>query len=183
MEISHEGQIAQWARVCAAKEVQGFPHPKERIIFGTTIYPFPKNWDEWTQGVAKRIQTRFHIDVKSQGVSGVQNRFGSVFFTQLFFSFFGLQAIPTDSGMGHQEHGWYGMIRMHLVIYRQGLRMVEEFVIVCQLWPLCWSISQACTLWYLDRDRLDRERASKLYHVPWALVIERSWNHSTIVVA
>lgn len=25
-------------------------------------------------------------------------------------------------------------------------------------------ISQACTLWYLDRDRLDRERASQLYH-------------------
>lgn len=48
------------------------------------------------------------------GVAGVQNRFGSTFFTQLFFSFFGLQA---------------------------------------------------CTLWYLDRDRLDRERASKLYHV------------------
>jgi len=48
------------------------------------------------------------------GVAGVQNRFGSIFFTQLFFSFFGLQA---------------------------------------------------CTLWYLDRDRLDRERASRLYHV------------------
>lgn len=27
-----------------------------------------------------------------QGVAGVQNRFGSIFFTQLFFSFFGLQA-------------------------------------------------------------------------------------------
>ena len=40
--------------------------------------------------------------------------------------------------------------------------------------PQCWSISQACTLWYLDRDRLDRERASKLYHVPWALILERS---------
>ena len=25
-------------------------------------------------------------------------------------------------------------------------------------------VSKACTLWYLDRDRLDRERASKLYH-------------------
>eukprot|EP00439_Symbiodinium_sp_Y106_P086225 s228_g31.t4 len=48
------------------------------------------------------------------GIAGVQNRFGSIFFTQLFFSFFGLQA---------------------------------------------------CTLWYVDRDRLDRERASKLYNV------------------
>ncbi|CAE7547485.1 atrA [Symbiodinium necroappetens] len=48
------------------------------------------------------------------GIVGVQNRFGSIFFTQLFFSFFGLQA---------------------------------------------------CTLWYVDRDRLDRERASKLYNV------------------
>lgn len=48
------------------------------------------------------------------GVAGVQNRFGSAFFTQLFFSFFGLQA---------------------------------------------------CTLWYIDRDRMDRERACRLYNV------------------
>lgn len=46
------------------------------------------------------------------GIAGVQNRFGSIFFVQLFFSFFGLKA---------------------------------------------------CTSWFLDRPRFDRERTSEMY--------------------
>lgn len=81
---------------CLEQQSTHLSHFRKIEMSGRKVWP----------NAAKRIQTRFHVDVKSQGVSGVQNRFGSVFFTQLFFSFFGLQAkIPTDSGMGHQEHG------------------------------------------------------------------------------
>eukprot|EP00930_Biecheleria_cincta_P046172 TRINITY_DN31849_c0_g1_i1.p1 TRINITY_DN31849_c0_g1~~TRINITY_DN31849_c0_g1_i1.p1 ORF type:complete len:1676 (+),score=254.67 TRINITY_DN31849_c0_g1_i1:65-5092(+) len=48
----------------------------------------------------------------SNGIQGVQNRFGSIFFTQLFFAYFGLEA---------------------------------------------------CTRWYLDRERFTRERSSCYY--------------------
>ncbi len=94
-----------------------------------------------------------HLGGTCGGVAGVQNRFGSVFFTQLFFSFFGLQAMHDVEFFGEE---WRDLRSKFLKFMRTAQPARET--------SRTSPVSKACTLWYLDRDRLDRERASKLYH-------------------
>lgn len=63
----------------------------------TTSFYCPQEWQLFSLRIliGTKWPAHFFTDISGVtcgGVAGVQNRFGSTFFTQLFFSFFGLQA-------------------------------------------------------------------------------------------
>ena len=135
------------------------------------------------------------------GVSGVQNRFGSVFFAPLFFSFLGLQArhvfrlssrfrSPRRISFFHEDTLTPPTIT---IAFNQGMvfphdgnidghpqknrrKSLKWCFAVLSIWWSLYRHTHRCQcnipvdsiLWYLDRNRLDRERAPKLYHAPWS---------------
>lgn len=102
----------------------------------------------------------------------MQNRFGSAFFTQLFFSFFGLQAKRIRKIDFQMKEPTTRSGHKHSLLESESPGISPSRESQCS--PIMFThllrlghpnrCPQACTLWYIDRDRMDRERACRLYN-------------------